>query len=177
MKKGLLVAAVAALTFALAAPVAVFAEEAKPSPSPSDVTIVLEKTDQTIDGIKVGMTAAEVNTKWGTSFDTSLVVVWTGDAHLNPKDAAKPSPAIESEPYAASTYGGTIIAHLGADKKVTSGASIKFNSDDLSPVIVLGPASKVPNTGDSNNNILWISALVIALVCGGASFAMRKSNA
>ena len=178
MKKGLLVAAVAALTFALAAPVAVLADEKTQTPSSSkdDVTIVLEKKDQTKDGIKVGMTAAEVNTKWGTSFDTSLVVVWTGDAHLNPEDAAKPSPAIESEPYAASTYGGTVIARKGASG-VKSGASIKFNSDDLSPVIVLGPASKVPNTGDSNNNILWISALVIALVCGGAAFAMRKSNA
>ena len=56
---------------------------------------------------------------------------------------------------------------------------IKISSKDMSPVIVLKKVSesKVPNTGDSNNNVLWISALVIALVCGGAAFAMRKSNA
>ena len=169
MKKGLLVAAVAALTFALAAPVAVYADG---SSTTSDVSITI--TDAAIDGIKVGDSASVVNAAWGTSFDTSLVVVFTGDAHLTPTGATAPTPAI-TETFAASLWNGTVIAHKG--KTVQSGASITLSSDDLSPVVVLGPASKVPNTGDSSNNILWISALVIALVCGGAAFAMRKSNA
>lgn len=177
MKKGLLVAAVAALTFALAAPVTVLADDgdATATPSPTVKAQIVITEDNTGE-VKVGMTAAEVNTKWGTNFDANLVVVWTGDAHLVVTPADATFTGTVTQTFNASEHGGTVMAHQGKTG-VKSGASIDLSSSDLSPVIYLAPASKVPNTGDSNNNILWIGALVVALVCGGAAFAMRKTNA
>lgn len=173
MKKGFL-AAVTAIALAFAAPVTALAVES-PEPGP---TIVLEKRDATTDGIKVGDSASVVNTKWGTSFDASLVVVWTGEAYLSPADG-DPTKA-DPMKVDASGLGGTVIAHKGA-KGVTSGASITLVATDLSPVVVLGPASssgdKVPNTGDSNNNGLWIGALGLSVVLAGVAIFMRKRTA
>ena len=175
MKKGFL-AALAALAIAIATPVTVFATEG--SSTTGDVSINI--TDAAVEGIKVGDPASVVNSAWGTNFDANLVVVFTGDAHLTPVGATKPSPAITA-PFNASTFnGGTVIAHQSSkDKSVTFGATITLSSDDLSPVVVLAPASssKVPNTGDSNSNALWIGALGLSVVLAGAAIFMRKRTA
>ena len=168
MKKGFL-AAVAALAIAIATPVTVFADK---SSTTDDAQIVITETAEA-GGIKKGMTAAEVNSAWGTNFDAGLVVVFTGDAHVTPEGATTAA----DKTVAASTYGGTVIAHKG--KTVQSGASITLKVADLSPVIVLGPASssKVPNTGDSNSNALWIGALGLSVVLAGVAIFMRKRTA
>lgn len=177
MKKGFL-AAVAALAIAIATPVTVHAVDGGTAPSPTakDGRILLVEQDGN-GGIKKGMTAAEVNTAWGTSFDTSLVVVWVGNAYVDPEGATTADPI---KP-AASEYGGTIIAHQSSKegKKVTSGPTITLTVDDLSPVIFLAPASssKVPNTGDSNSNALWIGALGLSVVLAGVAIFMRKRTA
>ena len=178
MKKGFL-AALAALAVAVATPVTVFAEEGTKPVDSSDTgkaTIVLEQRDATTDGIKVGDSATVVNTKWGTSFDANLVVVWTGEAYLSP-DKADPATALPL-PVEASKLGGTVVAHYGKTG-VVSGAKITLEASNLSPVIALGPASssKVPNTGDSNSNALWIGALGLSVVLAGAAIFMRKRTA
>ena len=168
MKKGFL-AAVAALAIAIATPVTVFATE-----SPKGEIEITEQDGN--GGIKKGMTAAEVNTAWGTSFDSGLVVVFVGDAHVKPEGATTAPDAT----FAASSFGGTVIAHQSSkDKAVKSGASITLSVSDLSPVIVLGPASssKVPNTGDSNSNALWIGALGLSVVLAGVAIFVRKRTA
>ena len=171
MKKGLLVAAVAALTFALAAPVTVLAVDSPKGPS-------IEITKETeADGIKVGMTGEDVDKAWGTSIGPGYEVVFVGDAHVVGEGDAS---GLKLTVNASDFNGGEIFVH---HKKKTGGndvgATVTLYATDLSPVCTLKKVSdsKVPNTGDSNNNVLWISALVIALVCGGAAFAMRKTNA
>lgn len=174
MKKGFL-AALAALAIAIATPVTVFAEgEGAPSATTDKGQIVLVEQDGN-GGIKKGMTGAEVNTAWKTTvFDANLVVVWVGDAHVTPDTATTADPL----KVAASEKGGTVVAHLGK-KGITASDSITLTVDDLSPVIFLAPASssKVPNTGDSNSNALWIGALGLSVVLAGVAIFMRKRTA
>lgn len=170
MKKGLLVAAVAALTFALAAPVTVLAVDSPAGPS-------IEITPETeADGIKVGMTGEDVDKAWGTNIGPGYQVVFVGDAHVvGEGDASGLTLTVNASDF----NGGEIFVHHKKDGSNDSGATVTLKATDLSPVCTLKKVSdsKVPNTGDSNNNILWIGALVVALVCGGAAFAMRKTNA
>lgn len=170
MKKGLLVAAVAALTFALAAPVTVLAVDSPAGPS-------IEITPETeADGIKVGMTGEDVDKAWGTNIGPGYQVVFVGDAHVVGTGDAS---GLELKVNASDFNGGEIFVHHKKTGGNDVGATVTLKATDLSPVCTLKKVSdsKVPNTGDSNNNILWIGALVVALVCGGAAFAMRKTNA
>lgn len=184
MKKGLLVAAVAALTFALTAPLTVLAVDGEPTTTQSaekKYEVIISPVEIAA-GAKIGMKGNEL-TSWPVTFGADYEVVFVGDARVIDKEGKVVPNANTLDPevtgtFSASDYKGDIIAHYGTHG-VDQGASVKISSKDMSPVIVLKKVSesKVPNTGDSNNNVLWISALVIALVCGGAAFAMRKSNA
>ena len=181
MKKGLLVAAVAALTFALAAPVTVFAVDGETNPSPDKDKYQIKIDDLSATGnadVKVGMTGEEVDKLWGSKIGPGYEVVFVGEAYVTPATTDKTILASLTLDVKASDFKGDIFVHWKQNQTaVDQGATVKLVGTDLSPVCVVKKVSTVPNTGDSNNNVLWISALVIALVCGGAAFAMRKSNA
>ncbi len=175
MKKGLFLAAVAALTVALCSPMTVKAEGNSPTTGGDKGTIVITEQDGN-GGIYVGDTGKDVNEKWGAKVDESLVVVYVGDAHIDPKGATTADPAT----FKASKFGGTVIVHKGS-KATVSGSSITLTVEDLSPVAVLAKKSsggkKSTNTADTSTNPIWAGALLISVLCAGAAVVMNKKNA
>lgn len=175
MKKGLFLAAVAALTVALCSPMTVKAEGDSPTTGGDKGKIVITKQDGNGD-IYVGDTGKDVNEKWGAKVDESLVVIFVGDAHIDPEKATTADPA----EFKASKFGGTVIVHKG--KTTEYGSSITLTVDDLSPVAVLAPKSskggkKSTNTADTSTNPIWAGALMISVLCAGAAVVMNKKNA
>lgn len=176
MKKGLFLAAVAALTVALCSPMTVKAEGDSPTTGGDKGTIVITEQDGNGD-IYVGDTGKDVNEKWGAKVDESLVVIFVGDAHVDKKGATKVGPA----EFKASKFGGTVIVHKGS-KATVYGSAITLTIDDLSPVAVLAPKSskggkKSTNTADTSTNPIWAGALMISVLCAGAAVVMNKKNA
>ncbi|MDO4413578.1 MAG: hypothetical protein Q4C20_00725 [Erysipelotrichaceae bacterium] len=184
MNKGL-IAAAAALTFAVAAPVTVYAEEAK-SPSADEAKIVIEERSENA-GVKVGDTAAVVNAAWGTNIEDGYVVVFVGEAYVSGETDKELTLTVN----AADFKGGQIFVHHKKDGSNDVGATVTLNSKDLSPVATLkrvdnGSTPATPstpagnntaNTGDSNKTGLWAGALVISALLAGAALVMNKRNA
>lgn len=180
MKKGLIAAAMA---LTLCTPMTVLAE---PSPTPTTPTIIIVEDDG-FQGYKEGMTGTEFDAKAGTSYGAGYTVVFVGDARLNPADAVLEK-AITAN-FTAAQYGGDVIIHISAKSGLHAGASLTLSSDDLSPIVVLKAVSSgeggqttpttptTPPTGDNSRTGLWLGSLMIAVLCAGAAFAMRKRNA
>ena len=179
MKKGLLAAA-AALAFAVAAPVTVFAEEAT-SPSVDDGKIVIEERSENA-GVKVGDTSAAVNKAWGTNIEDGYEVVFVGEAYVAP-EGFKGELTLTVK--ASDFKGGEIFVHHKNDGSNDVGATVTLNSKDLSPVATLkkvsggsGAADKgTANTGDNNKSALWAGALVISALLAGAALVMNRRSA
>lgn len=180
MKKGLLAAA-AALAFAVAAPVTVFAEEAT-SPSVDDGKIVIEERSENA-GVKVGDTSAAVNKAWGTNIEDGYEVVFVGEAYVAP-EGFKGEVTLTVK--ASDFKGGEIFVHHKNDGSNDVGATVTLNSKDLSPVATLkkvsgggsGAADKgTANTGDNNKSALWAGALVISALLAGAALVMNRRSA
>lgn len=180
MKKGLL-AAVAALTLAVAAPVTVFAEETK-SPSADDGKIVIEERSENA-GVKVGDTAAVVNKAWGTNIEDGYVVVFVGEAYVTPEGYTG---ELTLTVKASDFKGGEIFVHHKKDGSNDTGATVTLNSKDLSPVATLKKVSNggsgktddsTANTGDTNKSGLWAGALVISALLAGAALVLNRRNA
>lgn len=182
MNKGF-IAAAAALTFAVAAPVTVFAEETQ-SPTADEAKIVIEERSENA-GVKVGDTAAVVNAAWGTNIEDGYVVTFVGEAYVSGKTDKELTLTVN----AADFKGGQIFVHHKKDGSNDVGATVTLNSKDLSPVATLKkvdsgsttPATpagdNTANTGDSNKTGLWAGALVISALLAGAALVMNKRNA
>lgn len=180
MKKGLFAAV---LALAIAAPATVFAEEAT-SPVAGEGKIVIEERESNA-GVKVGDNGAAVNAAWGTKLDAKYVVVFVGEAYVDPEGYEG---ELTLTVKASDFKGGELFIHHKKDGTNDVDATVTLNSKDLSPVAVVkllpdggedGNAGDggTANTGDSNKAGLWAGALVISALLAGAAFFMKKRSA